>query len=54
MHVVGGRDSVVVSAALNRDVPGGQNSNRCGSETQENICLSKEGEGKRKESATHD
>jgi hypothetical protein len=54
MHVVGRMGSVVVSAALKRDVPGGKNSNWCGSETQENICLSKVGEGERKESAVYD
>ena len=51
IHVVGS-GSVVVGAALQRDVGG--DSNRCGSKKQENICLSKAGEGKRKESAMHD
>ena len=45
---------MVVSAALKRDVRGGKNSNRCGSETQENISLSKVGEGKRQESGMCD
>ena len=54
MHVVGRRGSVLVSAALKRDGRGGKNSNRCSSETQEKICLSKVGEGKRKESAMYD
>jgi len=41
------RGSVVVSAVLKKDVSGGKNSNRCVIETQENICISKVGVGKK-------
>ena len=49
MHVVGRRGSVVVSAALKRDVTGAVARHR-----KTNICLSKVGEGERKESAMYD
>jgi hypothetical protein len=49
-----GGGNAVVSATLKADVTGGKNSNRCGNETQENICLSKVEEGKRKGSAVYD
>jgi hypothetical protein len=35
------RGGVVVSAALRKDVSGGKNSNRCSSNTQENIHRTK-------------
>jgi hypothetical protein len=54
MQVQGGRGSVVVSTTLKTDVTGGKNSNRCGSETQENIYLSKVEKGKRKGSVMYD
>jgi hypothetical protein len=41
------RRSVVVSAALKKDVSGGKNSEQCSIETQENIYISKVGVGKR-------
>jgi hypothetical protein len=41
------RGSVVVSAALKKDVSGRKNSNRCGIATQEDIYISKVGVGKK-------
>ena len=47
------KESVVVSAALRKDVSGGKKSNRCGIETQDNIYTSKVGVRKRKYSAKY-
>jgi len=41
------RGSVGVSAVLRKDVSEGKNSKRCGIQTQENICISKVGVGKK-------
>jgi len=49
-----GKGSVVVAQLGKETFHQGRNSNRCCSETEENICLSKAGEGKRKESAMYD
>ena len=45
---------VVVGAALRKNVPEMKYCNRCGSETQGNIYISKTEETKRKESAIYD